>query len=125
LVLGPSADVSLARAALRAGARGFVHTKMGPEQIVRALRVAVEGEVVLPRELLEKLVADEHRPDLSVLRPRQREILELVAEELTNQEIARRLYVSESTVKQNLGRAYKALGVNNRRQAADVLRRNA
>ncbi len=125
LVLGPSAELSLARAALRAGARGFVHAGMGPGQIARALRVAVEGEVVLPRGLLEELVADDRQPDLSVLRPRQREVLDLVAEGLTNAEIARRLYVSESSVKQHLRSAYKALGVKNRRQASGVLRRNA
>jgi DNA-binding NarL/FixJ family response regulator len=125
LVLGPSADPSLARAALRAGARGFVHAGMGPGQIARALRVAVEGELVLPRALLEGLAAGDRRSDLSVLRPRQREVLDLVAEGLTNAEIARRLYVAESTVKQHLRSAYKALGVNNRRQASGVLRRNA
>ena len=125
LVLGPSAELSLARAALRAGARGFVHAGMGPGQIARALRVAVEGEVVLPRGLLEELVADDRQPDLSVLRPRQREVLDLVGEGLPNAEIARRLYVSESSVKQHLRSAYKALGLKNRRQASGVLRRNA
>ena len=114
-MLGPSADLSLARAALRAGARGFVHAGMGPGQIARALRVAVEGEVVLPRGLLEELVADDRQPDLSVLRPRQREVLDLVAQGLSNAQIARRLCVSESSVKRYLGSAYKALGVNNRR----------
>jgi DNA-binding NarL/FixJ family response regulator len=123
LVLGPSADLSLARAALRAGARGFVHAGMHPGQIARALRLAVEGEVVLPRGLLEELVADDRRPDLSDLGPRQREVLELVAQGLSNAQIARRLWVSQSSVKRDLTRAYEALGVDNRRQAAGVLRR--
>ena len=123
--LGASAERCLGRAALGAGARGFVHAEMGPGQIARAVRVAVEGEVVLPRGLLEELVAKVRQPDLSVLRPRQREVLDLVAEGLPNAEIARRLYVSESSVKQHLRSAYKALGLKNRRQASGVLRRNA
>ena len=122
VVLGPSPDAALARAALRAGARGFVHAGMPPEQVARAVSVAVEGEVVLPRELLKGLVADERPVDLSVLGPRQREIVGLVAEGLSNAEIARRLYLSESTIKQHLRRAYKLLGVKNRIQAATLFR---
>ncbi len=126
LVLGTLCDVGLARAALGAGARGFLHAGMPPEQIARAVSVAVdEGKVVLPRGLLEGLLAEERgRPNTSCLRPRQREVLGLVAEGLSNAQIARRLFLSESTVKQHLRAAYKALGVKNRRQAASVIRRN-
>lgn len=123
VVLGASADLRLARAALRAGACGFVHAGMSPGQIVRALSFARRGEVVLPRELLEDLVDEERPPDLSTLGPRKLEILELVTEGLTNAEIARRLFLSESTVKQHLRGAYKLLGVKNRNQAAGMLLR--
>ena len=92
LVLGPSADLSLARAALRAGARGFIRAGMGPGRIARALRVAVEGEVVLPRGLLEELMAEVRQPDLSVLGPRQREVLDLVAEGLGDPRWVKVLY---------------------------------
>ena len=123
MVLAPCPDARLARAAVRAGARGFVHAGMPPEQIVRAVSVAAEGEeLALPRGLLEGLVAEGRGPDLSALSPRQREVSELVAEGLSNAEIARALYVAESTVKQHLRRAYGALGVKNRREAAAALR---
>lgn len=124
LVLSPCLDVGLARAALRAGARGFLHTGMLPEHITRALSVASKGEIVLPRELLEAVVEEERGPDLSDLRPRQREILEVAAEGLSNAQIARRLFLSESTVKQHLTAAYKTLGVKNRRQALVLIRRS-
>lgn len=124
-VFGTSADLSLARAALKAGANGFVHAGMPPEKIVRALEKAHEGEEVLPRgllrELVSEMVAKERGPDLSGLSARKMEILELVTEGLSNAQIAKRLYLSESTIKQHLRSAYKTLGVKNRNQAARVV----
>lgn len=125
VVCGPSADLAVARAAVRAGARGFVHARMPPGQIARALSVALGGETVLPRGLLEELAVGGRPPDLSVLRPRQAEILGLVVEGLSNSQIARRLYLSESTVKHHLGAAYKLLGVKNRNQASRLVRRGS
>ena len=124
LVFVPSPNLRLARAALGAGASGLLRAGMRPEQILRAVRVALRGETVLPRGLLSEWV-DEQRPlDLGVLlSARQREILELLAEGSTNSEIAGRLFLSESTVKQHLRAAYKALGVRNRREAAALSRR--
>jgi DNA-binding NarL/FixJ family response regulator len=125
LVLGSTVNLPLARSALRAGARGFLHATMSPEQVGRALSVALKGEVVVPRELLRELLVEEPSVDLySVLGPRKREVLELVTKGLSNAEVARRLYLSESTVKQHLRGAYKALGVKNRTEAARVFRRS-
>jgi DNA-binding NarL/FixJ family response regulator len=125
VVFGASAEVSLARAALKAGANGLLHAGMPPERIVRALEKAHEGEEVLPRELLRglvsEMVAKERGPDLSRLSARKMEILEMVVEGLSNAQIAKRLYLSESTIKQHLRSAYKILGVKNRNQAAHVV----
>lgn len=125
VIFAVSADLSLARAAILAGAKGFLHAGMPPEQIARALRKAGEGEEVMPREVLmglvSEIVAKEREPDLSQLGLRKVEILEMVAEGLSNQQIAKRLYLSESTVKQHLRSAYKILGVKNRNQAARLL----
>jgi DNA-binding NarL/FixJ family response regulator len=118
LVFSLHVDLPLARAALRLGARGFVHAGMEPEQIARAVEVAAGGEVVAPRKLLEFLIANEDPADFDALTPRQRDILGLVAEGLSNAQIARRLFLSESTVKQHLRAAYKALGVKDRKEAA-------
>ena len=122
LVFGLHEDLPLARAALRAGARGFIHAGMRSEQLIRAVEVAAEGEIVAPRRLLEYLIKYEEHTDLGVLTARQREILSLVVEGLSNAEIGRRLYLSESTIKQHLRAAYKALNVSNRTEAAKLIR---
>jgi len=122
LVFGLHEDLPLARAALRAGARGFIHAGMRPEQLLRAVEVAAEGEIVAPRRLLEYLINHEEHTDLDALTARQREILSLVVEGLSNAEIGRHLYLSESTIKQHLRAAYKALSVRNRTEAAKLIR---
>ena len=124
LVCTPAPDLRLARGALKAGASGLLYTGMPPEQILRALSVARRGELVLPRELLRLWVDEqqrllEPRIDLSA---RRREVLELVVEGLTNAEIAGRMFLSESTIKQHLRAAYKLFGVKNRTEAAARLR---
>lgn len=124
LVFGLRLDLPLASAALQAGARGFLHAGMGADQLRRAVEVAVSGEVVAPRQLLGYLIASQGSADLDLLSARQREILKLVADGMSNAQIAHRLYLSESTVKQHLRSAYKLLGVNNRTEAAAVVRRN-
>jgi DNA-binding NarL/FixJ family response regulator len=121
LVFTLHVNLQLTRAALRLGAHGFVHAGMELEHITRAVEVAARGEVVLPRKVLEFLIANQNPEDLEALTPRQREILGLVAEGLSNAEIARRLFLSESTVKQHLRSAYKVLGVKNRKAAAKKL----
>ncbi len=126
VVFGASADLSLARAAIQAEADGFLHAGMSPEQIARALHKAHEGEDVTPRQLLgglvKEMVAKDRGPDLSRFGSRKIEILEMVAEGLSNAQIAKRLYLSESTIKQYLRAAYKMLGVKNRNQAARLMR---
>jgi DNA-binding NarL/FixJ family response regulator len=123
VVFGPQLDLPLARDALRAGASGFVHAEMTPDQLVRAVAVAARGELVAPRELLRYVLIDDQSGDLSALSARQREILGYVVEGLSNAEIGRRLYLSESTIKQHLRSAYKLLGVSNRTEAANLFRR--
>ena len=125
LVFGLYLDLAVARAALRSGARGFIHAGMQPDQIKRAVKMATEGEIVAPRQLLEYLISNEDVVDLNILSERQRQILELVEDGLTNAQVARKLYLTESTVKQHLRSAYKALGVKNRTEAVKLIREKA
>jgi DNA-binding NarL/FixJ family response regulator len=123
VVFCPQLDLPLARDALQAGASGFVHAEMMPDQLLRALAVVARGELVAPRELLRYLLNEDVPANLGALSARQREILGYVVEGLSNAEIGRRLYLSESTIKQHLRAAYKLLGVSNRTEAANLLRR--
>ena len=75
------------------------------------------------RELLGYILTDDEPANLGSLSARQREILGHVVEGLSNAEIGRRLYLSESTIKQHLRAAYKLLGVSNRTEAANLFRR--
>ena len=61
LIFGSHLDLPPARIALRAGASGFVHAEMAPEQLARAITVTQKGELVAPREL-PRLLLDEEEP---------------------------------------------------------------
>ena len=124
LVFSPRLDLPLAHEALKAGASGFVHAEMTPDQLVRAVALAAKGELVAPRDLLQYLLAEVEPANLTALSARQREILGYVVEGLSNAEIARNLFLSESTIKQHLRAAYKLLEVNNRTEAANLFRRS-
>lgn len=121
LVFSLHVDLPLARAALRLGARGFIHAGMELDQIARAVEVAAKGEIVAPRKLLEYLIANEDPADLDALTTRQREILQLVAKGYSNAQVAKSLFLSESTVKQHLRATYKVLGVSDRKEAAKLI----
>src|ERR671911_1318170 len=122
VVFSPQLDLPLAHSALQAGASGFVHAEMMPDQLLRALAVAAKGGLVAPRELLQYVLTNDQSGDLAALSVRQREILGYVVEGLSNAEIGRRLYLSESTIKQHLRAVYKLLGVSNRTEAAKTMR---
>jgi DNA-binding NarL/FixJ family response regulator len=126
LVLGSQLDLGLAWASLKNGADGFVHAQMHPAQVLRAVEVVQRGELAAPRQLLGYyLLSQKENPKIGDLSARQREILEMVVEGLSNADIAGRLYVSESTIKQHLRGAYKQLGVRNRTEAAKAMREHA
>lgn len=125
LVLGSQLDLALAWAALKNGADGFVHAEMHPAQVLRAVEVVQKGELAAPRQLLRYLLSQNENPKIGELSARQREILELVIEGLSNAEIAGRLYLSESTIKQHLRAAYKVLGVHNRTEVAKTMREHS
>jgi len=126
LVLGSQLDLELAWASLKNGADGFVHAQMDPSQVLRAVEVVQRGELAAPRQLLGYfLLSQKENPKIGDLTARQGEILEMVVEGLSNAQIAGRLYLSESTIKQHLRAVYKELGVSNRTQAAKTMREHA
>jgi DNA-binding NarL/FixJ family response regulator len=122
LILGSQLDLALAWATLKNGADGFVHAQMHPAQVLRAVEVVQKGELAAPRQLLGYLLSQNENPNIGDLTARGREILEMVVEGLSNAQIAGRLYLTESTIKQHLRAVYKELGVHNRTEAAKTMR---
>ena len=111
--------------ALRAGASGFVLKEAPPEEILDAVHIVARGDALiapsLTRAVIEELGRRPKRAELTLrldaLTPREREVLELLAEGLSNAEIARRLVVGEGTVKTHVAHVLAKLGVRDRVQA--------
>jgi DNA-binding NarL/FixJ family response regulator len=105
--------------ALRAGAVGYLLKDADPDELVRAIRAAGRGDAPLhpraARELLDRQGGPSAGPDLT---DREQEVLTLVAQGLPNKLIARRLAISERTVKGHLTHIFERLGVTDRTQAA-------
>jgi DNA-binding NarL/FixJ family response regulator len=111
--------------ALRAGASGFLLKRSPPEQLVEAVKTVAAGDSVLSpavtRRVIEEFTAQTpltvHRPPaLDAFTPREREVFSLVAHGLSNADIARRLYVSDATVKTHVARVLAKLGLHDRVQ---------
>jgi DNA-binding NarL/FixJ family response regulator len=112
-------------AALRAGASGFLLKDTTPEELLAAIRVVAAGEALLApaatRHLVDAFVARPSlgRPDarlVGALTGREREVLRLVAQGLSNAEIAGRLVVSPATAKTHVSRILTKLGLRDRAQ---------
>jgi DNA-binding NarL/FixJ family response regulator len=114
--------------ALQAGASGFLLKDVPAETLFEAVRVIAGGEALLAPAITRRLIAEfarlrprQVRPDaLSALTPRETEILGLVAEGLSNHEIAGRLVLSDETVKTHVSHVLGKLGLRDRAQAVVV-----
>jgi len=116
-------------AALSAGASGFLLKDVTPEQLVAAVRTVRAGDALLAPTITRRLVerfartstasASLHR-DLAALTPRELDVLRLLAEGLSNAELAARLHLSEATVKTHVSRILTKLSLRDRAQAVVV-----
>jgi DNA-binding NarL/FixJ family response regulator len=122
--------------ALRAGASGFPLKDVTAERLFEAVRVVAAGEALLAPAVTRRLISEfaRLRPQavaggsgtagrpgaLAALTPRETEVLRLVAEGLSNTELAARLVVTEETVKTHVGRILSKLGLRDRTQAVVV-----
>lgn len=103
--------------AIQAGATGYLLKETPREELVRAVEAAARGEAVLSPAVATRLVGQVRTPAPAPLSAREREVLELIAQGSTNREAAKRLYISETTVKTHLLHVYAKLGVNDRAAA--------
>lgn len=125
LVLTSFSDTDRILGALDAGALGYVLKDAEPDDLIDAVRAVARGESPLhPRAARLLLTARRGGARGAALTPREREVLALVREGLANKQIARRLGISERTVKAHLTAIFAALGVQDRTQAALWAERN-
>ncbi|MEU6770254.1 response regulator transcription factor [Streptomyces sp. NPDC046759] len=127
VVLTTYADDESLFPALRAGARGYLTKDAGGDEIVRAVESVLSGDAGLSpsvqRRLLERLSQPEPGPPATAepasdgLTARETEVLLLIAEGLSNQEIARKLHVSTATVKTHINNLFSKTGIKDRAQA--------
>jgi DNA-binding NarL/FixJ family response regulator len=110
--------------AIRVGASGFLVKDTEPADLLRAVRAVAAGEALLSPSVTRRLIAEfaarakepSPRSDLDVLTEREREVVALVAEGLSNDEIAERLVLSPATAKTHVSRAMVKLGIRDRAQ---------
>ncbi|MDF3144920.1 MULTISPECIES: response regulator transcription factor [unclassified Streptomyces] len=113
--------------AIMAGASGYVLKQIRGSDLVSAVRTVASGQSMLDPATTARLMrslraepaeAPAEAPELAGLSPREREILALIGDGLTNREIGQKLYLSEKTVKNHISRLLAKLGVQRRVQAA-------
>jgi DNA-binding NarL/FixJ family response regulator len=126
-------------AALSAGASGFLLKNAGPEELVGAVRVVAAGDALLAPEVTRRVIERFARPEepaaaapatpppLALAEPlteREGEVLRLMAEALSNAEIAARLFIGEATVKTHVSNVLQKLGARDRVQAVVLAHRH-
>jgi DNA-binding NarL/FixJ family response regulator len=129
IALTTYADEPTVLSALRAGARGYLTKDAGAEEIEAAITAVARGEAALDpavqAHVLAGLADSAAEPALpDGLTPREAEVLTLIADGLSNAQIAERLVVSQATVKSHVNRVFAKAGVRDRAQAVAYAYRN-
>jgi DNA-binding NarL/FixJ family response regulator len=119
LVLTSFSDRPRILGALEAGACGYLLKDVASDEVAEGIRAAARGESPLDPRAARTILTARAEPDpLGSLSHREREVLELLLDGLPNKLIARRLEISEKTVKSHLTRIFREIGVSDRTQAA-------
>jgi DNA-binding NarL/FixJ family response regulator len=130
LILTTFGADDLVLAALRAGASGYLLKDAPRESLVAAIRAVAAGDVAVEKQVLAQLVRSQPvrpRPEavaaIGRLSPRESQVLELVAQGATNPEIARSLFIGETTVKTHVSRIQSKLEARDRVQLVVIAHR--
>jgi two-component system NarL family response regulator len=120
-------------AAMRSGAKGYLLKNLSVSKLLASLRALERGEAAISRTMMARVLEEfalstpPANPDSSPLvglTSREIEVLQELADGITNQEIATRLFISENTVKNHIHNILEKLNINNRREAIDFARKN-
>ncbi len=110
--------------AIKAGASGYLLKEVDLDDLLAAIRAVARGEAVIDPAIANRVLAEFRQPEKtkkppeSILSERDEDILRLVAQGLSNQEIAERLFISEKTVRNRLSLVFNQLHLKNRTEAA-------
>lgn len=131
IMLTSYAEDQLVKEAIQAGAVGYILKRVGSSQLIEDIRKVASGDAVLDsavtRNLLEEVREAAHMKEASVfadLSQRELQILALIADGLTNKEIAQKLYLGEGTVRNYVGNILSTLQASNRAEAAVMAVKN-
>ncbi len=126
-------DDSEGIAYLRAGVVGYASTYIQPERLMQAIKIIFEGGVWIGQQLMQKMIADRHAAsietdssgttDLKELTDRENEVAQLIAQGISNKAIARKLDITERTVKAHLNTIYRKTHIKGRLQLALKMRK--
>jgi DNA-binding NarL/FixJ family response regulator len=123
LVLASFAERGDVQAALQAGALGYLLKATPPKELLSAIRSVAQGVLTLPRELAQIFTQPAApTPKLDQLTEREQAVLRLLADGLSNQQIAQNLVISDTTVRAHVSNILAKLHVTNRTQAALIAR---
>ncbi len=132
VILAPNESADLLLDAIRNGAKGYLPKNTSKSMLLASLRAIERGETGIPRGLMTKVVEEFRRMssvtsskkiDVDTLTFREMQVLQLLATEATNSEIARQLVISDNTVRVHVHSILEKLHARNRRDAAEFAKR--
>ena len=123
LMLSMHSEGTLVRQAMDSGARGYILKETPHETLLRAIEKVAAGETFVDPGLMAEFIAG--RGQMDVLTPREREILQLLADGMSNVDVAQKLFISQETVKSHVRHILAKLEADTRTQAVAIALREA
>ena len=114
-----SNDVTQIRAALAAGANGFLYKDVSAEELAQAIQLAHKGSLVLTSDASEALIEPHTKPDYQ-LSDREIDVLKLLVKGMSNPQIATELVISQATAKFHVSNILSKMGAGSRTEAASI-----
>ncbi|MFW5985485.1 MAG: response regulator [Halanaerobiaceae bacterium] len=122
LILTMHGDEEYVYQVIQAGAEGFIQKDIKPEDLTNSIYRVLKGENVFPTQIEKEVEANQQQSedDIQELSDREHQVLELLAQGMSNKKLAEELYISEKTVKNHVSNILHKLSVNDRTQAVIV-----